>query len=518
MEYRTKTHRRFRAVFGILPDLALLAAVAGCSTGPPHRTCVFDRNVEVQEDVVWQVPEVSPWCDSIGFEIDDVDIGGCRLHVEEEGAGIPLVLLHGGPGSTHHEFHPYFSRAAAFARVIYYDQRGCGSSDYAEGDGYSVEQAVGDLESLRRALGIEEWIVLGHSYGGFLAQCYTIEHPERVRGLVLVTAACGLHDRRLNESRESHYLNSIEKERMAEFRKRINERAKEEGWQAARRSSVLVFNNYLNGDWKRQSFYKPSIDEVARIARYGWRHDFERHFNSQMSSSMRRQDLEGAFTACPIPTLILESENDLTWCADKPRILHENHPTARMELFKRSGHDPYADEPERFFELLEEFVTNTKGVEDSAVDTYRAEVAAWKREQERSLAHMLRHCDLGADSLAKVAAAYERGQMEALDDSWLLFVTGLALYEAGDYEEALRIFARMDRMEPGGDVWGAIWEGHMLDLLHRREEALAAYRRVVAMEVDSVFTMDQYGLEFRPREYAMERIETPFVRIENTRR
>ena len=60
-----------------------------------------------------------------------------------------MVLLHGGPGGTHHYFHPTFSRAAEFSRVIYYDQRGCGLSDYAPGEGYTIQQAADDIEALR---------------------------------------------------------------------------------------------------------------------------------------------------------------------------------------------------------------------------------------------------------------------------------------------------------------------------------------------------------------------------------
>jgi pimeloyl-ACP methyl ester carboxylesterase len=50
--------------------------------------------------------------------------------------------------------------------IIYYDQRGCGISEYRDGKGYSVDQAVDDLERLRETLKIKQWSVLGHSYVG----------------------------------------------------------------------------------------------------------------------------------------------------------------------------------------------------------------------------------------------------------------------------------------------------------------------------------------------------------------
>jgi hypothetical protein len=62
---------------------------------------------------------------------------------------------------------------------------------------------------------------------------------------------------------------------------------------------------------------------------------------------------------------------------------------------------------------------------------------------------------------------------------------------------------------------GTIWQGHVLDLLGRREEAVAAYRKVVEMNVKEVQRHDQYGLAYSPSEYAAERIASPFVPIEN---
>ena len=195
--------------FILRSSFAGLIIATGCSrridpqlSSLTSRETVLDRCVRIQEEMHWEIPDVPRLCDSLPLRKTRIDIGGCQLYVEEEGRGIPIVLLHGGPGSTHHGFHPHFSRAAEFARVIYYDQRGCGLSDYEMGDGYSVEQAAADLDALRQALGIQQWIILGHSYGGFLAQYYTTLYPEPVSGLVIVTGSTGLHDPNLNGSRQ----------------------------------------------------------------------------------------------------------------------------------------------------------------------------------------------------------------------------------------------------------------------------------------------------------------------------
>ena len=76
--------------------------------------------------------------------------------------------------------------------MITYDQRGTGISDYVKGEGYSLPQAAADLDNLRLALGIKKWVVLGHSYGGLLAQYYATKYPENFAGLVLVGSSLGV--------------------------------------------------------------------------------------------------------------------------------------------------------------------------------------------------------------------------------------------------------------------------------------------------------------------------------------
>ncbi len=145
-----------------------------------------DGIVHIEKELVLDIPQVSRLCDQTDIVKRRVNVGDCELYCEIEGNGVPMVLLHGGPGATHHYFHPSFSQAKNFAKIIYYDQRGCGISDYKKGKGYSIEQAVDDLESLRQSLNINKWVVLGWSYGGVLAQSYVAKYPNSVSGLILV--------------------------------------------------------------------------------------------------------------------------------------------------------------------------------------------------------------------------------------------------------------------------------------------------------------------------------------------
>lgn len=99
---------------------------------------------------------------------------GARIWTTVQGSGPPLVLCHGGPG-----LWDYLESLADLLSdrftVIRFDQRACGRST---GDGpFTIAQSVDDLDQLRRALGIESWSVLGHSWGAEIALRYAARHP-----------------------------------------------------------------------------------------------------------------------------------------------------------------------------------------------------------------------------------------------------------------------------------------------------------------------------------------------------
>jgi proline iminopeptidase len=328
----------------------------------------LDRVVHVEKNLITEIPQIPRLCDTLKLKKQRINIVDCELCVEEEGKGIPIVLLHGRPGATHHYFHPSFSKAKKFGRIIYYDQRGCGLSDYKKGSGYTVDQAVEDLESLRKALKIDRWIVLGHSYGGYLGQRYTMKYPESVKGLILLTALPGLPGK-LEGTRQYDYISDQEKQRMKEIRQGISKLRKAKNLTQAQALELLVYNNHINDDWKRQSYYKPTPEDFVFGAMYEWKQDAD--FNSVMSQDSGKLNLDGAFKDCPVPTLILESKWDLTWTSDKPEVIHQNHPGSQTIIFEQSGHSPFADEPERFFKELKAFVKSLPPVSDSAISQWK---------------------------------------------------------------------------------------------------------------------------------------------------
>jgi proline iminopeptidase len=106
------------------------------------------------------------------------------------GKGIPVVFLHGGLGLSHEYFRPFIDPLADSARLICYDQLGQGKSDRPTSyDELSFERLSSDCDALTRALGIEKFVLVGHSYGGFVALDFALRFPHRLAGLVLSCTA-----------------------------------------------------------------------------------------------------------------------------------------------------------------------------------------------------------------------------------------------------------------------------------------------------------------------------------------
>lgn len=100
--------------------------------------------------------------------------------------GVPLVCLHGGPGSTHHYFEPLRELARSGRRLVVYDQLGCGNSDRPDDpELWTVELFVDELRALREALGLDRIHLLGTSWGSMLAIEYALTKPRGLASLVL---------------------------------------------------------------------------------------------------------------------------------------------------------------------------------------------------------------------------------------------------------------------------------------------------------------------------------------------
>jgi proline iminopeptidase len=106
----------------------------------------------------------------VNVELSD----GGSLFVKELGDGFPLIVLHGGPGMDHTMFRPYLDPLADDFRVLYVDQRGQGRSERVDPATLSLEVFARDVSLLAEALSLDEYAVLGHSFGAIVTTWHAV--------------------------------------------------------------------------------------------------------------------------------------------------------------------------------------------------------------------------------------------------------------------------------------------------------------------------------------------------------
>jgi proline iminopeptidase len=130
-------------------------------------------------------PKANAFAQTEGF----VDANGVLIYWKSIGSGAPLFVVHGGPGASHDYFLPHLVPLARTNRLIFIDERGSGRSERLENAKlYTVENMVEDIEAVRRALALEKIALLGHSFGGVLAQSYALRYPENLSSLILCSS------------------------------------------------------------------------------------------------------------------------------------------------------------------------------------------------------------------------------------------------------------------------------------------------------------------------------------------
>ena len=335
---------------------------------------IFDRNSVICENDL-PVPVVKRYEEILGITGRFELIGDVNLWVEEIGEGVPLVLVSGGPGTSHHYFHPHFFRASKFSRVIYYDLRGTGLSESTSGKaGYSILQAVDDLDKLRAKLGIKKWVVLGLSFGGVVTQVYALKYSEKLLGMILVSSALPMSIDIGLGSRQYDYQSREERNRIEEIYSVDGQRAFPVHSERVNpdMQKNMLFNAFMNGEWKRRHLKKWTVTDMAMYARYEFVQD--KNYYGTMLDDYFKYDLKEAFKNCPIPTLIIDGEWDLAYSGEKHEIMKAQFPNASHLLVKGAGHIPYEENPSAFFKALKGFLKSSETYEDATYSKWSEKI------------------------------------------------------------------------------------------------------------------------------------------------
>jgi proline iminopeptidase len=273
---------------------------------------------------------------------------GVRLFVDIDGFGLvpdgprmrekpALILLHGGPGYDHATFKPFFSRFSDLAQVLCYDHRGHGRSDRRPGREWTLDTFADDVVRLCDALGIVKPIVLGQSFGGFVAQRYLARHPEHPSRVILSSTS---HHWGLDRK-----LDAMEKRGGAQARA-VCERF----WT---NPSDATYDEYNRVCKPLYNTTRQSGDGSARTVMN------EEILYAFVSGEKREMNLRPGLSAVQCPVLVMAGEDDPVTPIEDAREIAEALPGQWMqfESFPNAGHGVWRDDPEAAFAVLRRFLS-----------------------------------------------------------------------------------------------------------------------------------------------------------------
>ncbi len=293
------------------------------------------------------------------YQIKDgfVDANGVMIYYEELGNGSPIMIVHGGPGASHDYFLPYLLPLARHNRLIFIDERGSGKSEKLEDSTqYTVENMVEDVEAVREALGLGKMNLLGHSYGGVLAQAYALKYQKNLTHLIL----CSTFP---STSQMNEVFKKIKEKMPSELRERIDKMEKDGlfGHGLAYEKNRYT-KDYMIAAWGEGYFpyiyqkhpepdYDPTSGGLAwTLYREMWGSDGEYIIDGNLKSVEYVDRLH----TIKVPTLINCGDHD-ECDPSLSKEMHEKIPGSKLVIFPQSGHMTFVDQPGMFIKTIEDF-------------------------------------------------------------------------------------------------------------------------------------------------------------------
>jgi proline iminopeptidase len=276
-----------------------------------------------------------------------VGIGDTELWVVERGApdGYPLILLHGGPGDDHHEFADYLDALGDRFRLLLVDQRGNGLSMSSDDATWTLPQHATDVVLLARALGLDRYAVLGHSYGSFVTLQNAVDYPGQASQSIVSSGVgsvrwledldaklAAFEPEDLRQQVQQSWADESSVQTQEDFARIMHDQMP---WHFGDPRSPLIAD-YL--ERASGAVYSPRILQLFAAAGYG---------------GIELEDRLGEITH---PVLVLAGRLDRTCPPEAAEVMAAGIPGAELRIFEHSGHMTFVEEQDAYVETVRDFL------------------------------------------------------------------------------------------------------------------------------------------------------------------
>jgi proline-specific peptidase len=280
-----------------------------------------------------------------------------RIVGEREDTGkLPLLCLHGGPGAAHDYLESLDAMADTGRRVIYYDQLGCGKSHLPVSNPslWTVELFVEEINVVRAALGLDHIHLLGQSWGGMLAMEYMLTQPKGIASLTIASSPASM-------KQWVAEANRLRAELPEAIRDALDRH------EAAGTTSDPEYIEATDEFYYRHvcrvkpfpEFVKRTFDSIAKYPEVYNTMNGPNEF--YVIGTLKNWDIIHRLGEINAPTLVTSGRHDEA----TPLIsgtVQQGIPGAEWVVFEESSHMAHAEEPERYMQVLDAFLTRNENL------------------------------------------------------------------------------------------------------------------------------------------------------------
>lgn len=272
-----------------------------------------------------------------------------RLFVKISGEGTPMLFIHGGPGSN----SAYFEREGGNVfekdvQMIYLDQRGCGRSENAANNDYSLQRMILDFEEVRQALGIESWIIMAHSFGAIHGNEYAYQYPTKVKAVVMLNGTLHVASSAKSGIAKTiellqHHLKQNEVEYLLSDTIALFDRWFNAFWHLGQHDMkhALMFENKENA--RLDSIITNSVSKTYEFGQKVW--NYPEYF---VDHSLKTKQVK-------MPVLVIGGTRDHTIGIDHPKKMQ--YPNMEVKYID-GGHALYLEHNDELYNAISPFLKN----------------------------------------------------------------------------------------------------------------------------------------------------------------
>ncbi len=268
-----------------------------------------------------------------------------QLH-NKESENTPVIVLHGGPGSSH--FSMQDLKVLAEERpVIFYDQLGCGQSDWPTDERlWNIDRFVEELGQIKDALNLEEFHILGHSWGTTLAAAYYLAKPEGVKSIIFSSPCLSAPLWAADQDENRRLLPQDVQETL----KRCEENGTTDSEEY--KEATAVFNKHF--------LYRP--DEYPEHLKKGREYRNPTVYNIMwgpsefhVTGNLKSFDCTSQLKNIKVPTLYACGRYDEA-TPKSTEHFSSLTPGSKFHVFENSAHMPYVEEYEEYVRVIGSFL------------------------------------------------------------------------------------------------------------------------------------------------------------------